>query len=141
MYKLLFVISFIFSLSLTTLGTTMSELTKCPDKPNCVITVPGYAKEGRVLSPISITTNKKEAHERMTKLLKKLEANIVDSNENYIKAEFTSSLFSFVDDVVFIFGDSEINFKSSSRKGYYDLGANKNRMEDIRFKFQQNDVL
>ncbi len=48
--------------------------------------------------------------------------------------EFTSFLLRFVDDVEFLFDDETktIHFRSASRTGYGDLGANRRRMEEIR---------
>ena len=54
----------------------------------------------------------------------------------YLRAEFTSTLFRFVDDVEFVVVPDEgvIHFRSCSRVGYSDLGANRRRMESLRKK-------
>ena len=62
---------------------------------------------------------------------------IVVDEPTYIHAEFTSALLGFVDDVEFLFAEREkvIHVRSASRVGYYDFGANHNRIERIRTLF------
>ena len=66
------------------------------------------------------------------------QARIVTREPDYIYVEFTSRLFRFVDDVEFLFDDTAgvIHFRSASRAGRSDLGANRRRMESIRAAFQ-----
>ena len=61
---------------------------------------------------------------------------IVTAKPAYVHAEFRSALFGFVDDVTFVFDDDErlIHFRSASRTGYYDFGANRNRMKEISLR-------
>ena len=67
-------------------------------------------------------------------LLELDEANIVDEQENYLYAEFTSSLMGYVDDVEFMSDAASgmTHVRSASRLGYSDLGANRKRIEAIR---------
>ena len=62
---------------------------------------------------------------------------IVEDEDTYIRAEFTSSIFKFVDDVEFYFDMSEdqIHFRSASRRGKTDFGVNKKRMKEISIKY------
>lgn len=121
------------------LGVIDNQLSKCPDKPNCVTSF--KHDEEHFLEPIEIVSNKERAHLKITGILtKNSSAKIITSSPDYIHAEFTSAIFKFIDDVEFYFGvDKKVHFRSASRKGHSDLGANKKRIEDIRFKFQQND--
>jgi uncharacterized protein (DUF1499 family) len=66
---------------------------------------------------------------------------IVTLEEDYIRAEFKSRIFGFVDDVEFWFDDEQkvIHFRSASRVGYSDLGANRKRMEKIRERFHSKE--
>ena len=63
------------------------------------------------------------------------------SGEDFIRAEFVSAIFRFVDDVEFYLDDRKkvIHVKSASRVGYSDLGVNRRRVENIRKKFNQNE--
>ena len=59
---------------------------------------------------------------------------LIAEDEAYLHYEFTSRLLRFVDDVEFVFdeGTKTIHFRSASRIGYGDHGANRDRMEEIR---------
>ena len=65
---------------------------------------------------------------------------ILVAKESYIRAEFTSALFRFVDDVEFYLsegqaGETVIHFRSASRVGSSDFGVNRKRIERVRSKF------
>lgn len=66
-------------------------------------------------------------------------ARIVEAADNYLHAEFTSALFRFVDDVEFLIDPAAhvIHFRSASRVGYSDLGANRRRMEELRRRWEE----
>ena len=61
-------------------------------------------------------------------------ATLTDEAESYLRYEFTSLIFRFVDDVEFFVDDvgEVIHFRSASRVGYSDLGANRRRMNQIK---------
>lgn len=65
------------------------------------------------------------------------------SDDNYIHAEFTSSIFRFVDDVEFYFETAEkiVQVRSASRKGYYDWGVNRRRIEKIRKSLDPKGII
>lgn len=65
-------------------------------------------------------------------------AKIVSTSDDYLHAEFTSAIFRFVDDVEFLIDPAAgvIHFRSASRIGYSDLGANRRRMEDLRRRWE-----
>jgi uncharacterized protein (DUF1499 family) len=58
---------------------------------------------------------------------------LVEQADNYLRFEITSLIFRFVDDVEFFVDDDEhlIHFRSASRVGHSDLGANRRRMNKI----------
>ena len=64
-------------------------------------------------------------------------AKVVKTDANYLHAEFTSRLMRFVDDVEFLLDDANnlIHFRSASRIGHSDMGANRKRMETITGNF------
>lgn len=55
---------------------------------------------------------------------------IVEESENYLRVEFTTAIMRYVDDVEFLIDDSAgvVHFRSASRVGYSDMGANRKRM-------------
>ena len=123
------------------LGVKDGKLNLCPDKPNCVVSYKD--SEDHFIDPIKYMEDKQTAYQKLSTIIEKEEnSKIITKNEDYIRAEFTSALFGFVDDVEFLFPDDEektIHVRSSSRIGHSDLGVNRKRIEMIRFKYTQND--
>jgi uncharacterized protein (DUF1499 family) len=65
---------------------------------------------------------------------------IITEQANYLRAEARSQFLRFVDDVEFLFDSQSqrIHFRSASRIGYSDLGANRRRMETFCRNFQRH---
>lgn len=148
LFKVIFVIVFLTSCSAPMpngLGIKSEKekvtLAACPEKPNCVISFKSDDNDEHFLAPIEIVSNKERAYKKIIGILQKNSSvTILTKNENYIHAQYTSSIFKFVDDVEFFFGiEGLVHFRSASRTGHSDLGVNRKRIEEIRFKFQQND--
>jgi len=121
-------------------GQMMHDKTKlapCPSSPNCVNSqVSGDKKhfiKALQLKETSLDTNRDKLLEVLNTLPR---VKVVVIDDNYIKAEFKSKLFSFVDDVEFVIAESHIDVRSASRTGYSDLGANRKRIEKIRSKLK-----
>ncbi len=118
------------------LGVTDGQLAPCPSSPNCVSTQATNPRHA--IEPLRFTGSADAARDRLVQVLKaQPRAKIITQTDNYIHAEFTSRLFRFVDDVEFFIDEekSVIHFRSASRVGYSDLGANRQRMEGIRQAF------
>ena len=122
------------------LGVENGALVQCPETPNCVNS---QAKdEKHFIEPILVTSTPLETKKHILKILsesKRSKNKVVESN--YIRAEFTSMVFHFVDDVEFYFPDTQsremlIHVRSASRVGHSDLGVNRKRIEQIRNKFK-----
>lgn len=122
------------------LGVHEGKLQACPDKPNCVVSF-DFGEQKNFLEPIKSEEDADRIKEKILGIVSKdKSAKIVEQSTDYLRAEYTSSLLSFVDDVEFWFGQTGlVHFRSASRLGYSDLGVNKDRIESIRFKFHQND--
>jgi len=112
-----------------------SKLPPCPQSPNCVCTESSDRRH--VIEPIPYTTSTPDAINTIVNILSSEKAKIVSKNEQYIRAEYRSKLFRFVDDVEFYFDNKTkvIHFRSASRIGYSDMGVNRKRMERIRGLF------
>ena len=114
----------------------------CPDSPNCVSTQ--EAREDFRVQPIYYSESTGEAKTRLRQIISEMpRATIVREQGNHLHVEFRSRIFKFVDDVEFYFDDeaSLIHSRSAAQKGYADLGANRNRFEEIRSKFHRGDKL
>ncbi|MCB2189039.1 MAG: DUF1499 domain-containing protein [Deltaproteobacteria bacterium] len=111
----------------------------CPDSPNCVssqASAPGHRVE-----PFSYAGWSREAAQRalLAALATLPRTAVVADQAAQVKATATSALFGFVDDLDFVFDDENhvIQVRSASRTGYWDLGVNARRIEDLREAFQQ----
>ena len=108
------------------------ELSPCPDSPNCVST---RSKDpGRAMPPLPYVGARQESMERLLQVLRGTKrSTLVLTNPTYLRVEFRSALFGFVDDAEFLFDDTErqIHFRSGSRTGYYDFGVNRHRMKEL----------
>ncbi len=61
-------------------------------------------------------------------------ATVTETRPDYLRAEFRSRVFRFVDDVEFLVDEHSrvIHVRSASRVGYSDLGVNRKRIESLR---------
>ena len=121
------------------LGVEQERLAACPSKPNCVNSQ--AEDKAHYISPILAKGSPEKIKTDILRVLSDFkEAKIITTDDVYIRAEFTSTLFRFVDDVEFYFPkipskDQNIYVRSASRVGRSDLGANKKRIENVRREF------
>ncbi len=123
-------------------GHTNGKFAPCPSSPNCVSSQ-SIEAESRI-DPLFFNGDATGAEEKLVVVLNAMKrVHIVARTEGYIHAEFTSALFRFVDDVEFYVNDQErvIHFRSASRVGYSDLGANRKRMEKIQRLFEKEEMM
>ena len=122
-----------------TLGVTEGKLAPCPTSPNCVSTQTD--SEAHQLPPVSWSGGREEAVARIKEVVGRdfSRARLIDEGPGYLRFEFRSLIFRFVDDVEFYIDEAaaEIHFRSASRVGHSDLGANKSRMQKISAAIKQ----
>jgi uncharacterized protein (DUF1499 family) len=127
-----------FSRRPSNLGVVDGRLAPCPDSPNCVST---FAQDAaHRMEPIPHTGPAQDAMAQIKAIVaSRPRTKIVTENDTYLHVEFTSALFRFVDDVEFLIDETKgkIHFRSASRAGYGDLGANRRRMQDFVDAFTQ----
>jgi uncharacterized protein (DUF1499 family) len=133
------VLMYVLSLSASrpaNLGVKDGKLAPCPASPNCVSTQAD--DEAHKIEPIRFTVTPAEALTKLKQALATVpRTQVVTETSDYLHAESTSLIFRFVDDVEF-WTDAKnkvIHFRSASRVGHSDLGANRARMEAIRKAF------
>lgn len=111
-----------------------TRLRPCPRSPNCVSSL-SEEDGGHRMEPIPLEGSPEDALERFRGILSsRARTEVVEEDGLYLRAEETSALLRFVDDVE-IEIDPEagvIHFRSASRVGWSDLGVNRRRMEEIR---------
>ena len=114
------------------------QFAPCPNSPNCV-----SSKSKKSASSIEPLHYEGEEHP-FTLIIPIIEnmsrASLITQEENYLRFEFRSMLFSFIDDVEFSYDPENhlIHMKSASRSGYLDFGVNRKRLERIRKHFNRN---
>lgn len=124
------------------LGLDDGQLKPCGTKPNCVSSQ--NSDDEHSIEAIKVDGAGMSVVGELTSLLKRLErVNIIQSNDRYVRAEFESRLFGFVDDVEFLIIEESpsltvIHVRSGSRLGYSDLGVNRERIEMIRQMLTSN---
>ncbi len=93
-----------------------------------------------VITPITYTGDGKTAFRRLADIIGKMDgATVVTSEPDYLYAQFQTRLLKFVDDVEFVLDEPAgvIQMRSASRLGIKDLGANRQRLEAIRTRFNE----
>jgi uncharacterized protein (DUF1499 family) len=114
----------------------------CPDTPNCVSSLaknPKYRVE-----PFKLKKDPKTSWDLVQKTVGQLpRTEVVSADNSDIHAECRSLIFRFVDDLTLHLISSKgiIHIRSASRTGYSDLGVNRRRLENLRKKLQQNDII
>lgn len=114
------------------------KLAPCPNSPNCVSSQSVDTEHAVV--PLRYRGAMEAAMHRLLDIIRaQKRTKIVQISGNYIHAELTSALFGFVDDVEFLIDDTAkvIHVRSASRVGYYDLGVNRRRVNDLRSRFEE----
>jgi uncharacterized protein (DUF1499 family) len=123
------------------LGVENGQLSNCPSTPNCVSSMTDNEKY--YIEPIITTGSQSEVKAQILEILSEFKsAKVTDLEDNYIRAEFTSNLFQFVDDVEFYFPETNseeivIHVRSASRVGHSDFGVNRKRIEQLRNRFNE----
>ena len=116
---------------LATSTTNASTLPPCPGSPNCVSS---QADDSHRIEPFKITGNTRAAIEKLRQVLEqRRDTTVITSDERSISVEFRTTL-GFVDDGLFLLDVSNnvIHVRSAARLGYWDLGKNRRRMEEVR---------
>ena len=127
----------------TTGGAAMdtARFSPCSASPNCVSS---EAQEGKhFVAPLRYDGDRLAARRKMIDLLKSQKrVTITDMQADYIRAEFRSLVFRFVDIVEFYFPQEDriVHVKSASQSGYYDFGVNRRRIEHLRKFFDKSVV-
>jgi uncharacterized protein (DUF1499 family) len=123
------------------LGINNGQLMPCPKTPNCVNSQ-AAVDEKHFIHPINFVGMQQEALSTLLAILRASKrTKIIVAEEDYIRAEFTSMVFRFVDDVEFYLSSTKaeqtiIHVRSASRVGYSDFGVNRKRIERIRSKLK-----
>jgi uncharacterized protein (DUF1499 family) len=146
--KLLLVAAFsiiaLYGLSMTSsrpsnLGVREGQLAECPDSPNCVSTQTD--RQTHRMESLPFSGERDDAVEKIKQIVARVSSRVklVEEKEGYLAYEFTSLMFRFIDDVEFLVDDEAgvVHFRSASRVGHSDLGANRRRMMKFSEEFNR----
>jgi len=122
--------------------TNANTFHSCPKSPTCVSSFENPDDETHYIQPIKYFLPKETTIKKIKKIIhNNPKAKIVESSDIYIRAEYTSAIFSFVDDIQFYFGTKNIiHIRSASRFGFNDFGKNRERVREIEFALQQSGL-
>ncbi len=107
-------------------GLVNGALRPCPGSPNCV----SSEMPDRDLEPLASSVD--GGWERLRKAVISLGGSIEREEPGYLHATFRSRVFGFVDDLECRQDGDVIQVRSASRLGWWDLGANRRRVERLR---------
>lgn len=111
-------------------------LAPCPERPNCVSSQ--ATKPSARVEPLRFADSPAAAWARLRQAVAAVGGRIEGEDEGSLRATFTSRIFRFVDDLEcrLVAGSGLIQVRSASRVGYWDLGANRRRVERLRAAFE-----
>ena len=107
-------------------GVENGRLRSCPGSPNCVVS------EGSDANVVPFFINDRGGWEGLRQAIISQGGNIEREDEGYLHATFRSRLFGFVDDLECRRDGTVVQVRSASRVGWWDLGANRRRVEQLR---------
>lgn len=123
-------LALVIAMTVTAMQVPLS-LPQCPESPNCVSS---QAIDSHQIEPFKFTGEARASFDRLHDLLAhRNNTTIISSDDMTIKVEFRTSL-GFVDDGLFVLDsiNNLIHIRSAARIGYWDMGKNRRRMEEIR---------
>jgi len=123
-------------------NTTSSGFLDCPDTPNCVSSLAKHPKHR--VEPFKLKKDPKTSWDLVQRAVGSLpRTKIVSADNSDIHAECRSRFFRFVDDLSLHLDVSNgiVHIRSASRIGYSDLGVNRRRVQSLRIKLQQKDII
>ncbi|MFA7405738.1 MAG: DUF1499 domain-containing protein [Pelobacteraceae bacterium] len=123
-------------MSINTPSGALTALPTCPESPNCVSS---QATDAHHIEPLAVTGEGREALEKLRRLLaERRDTTLISMGDTTLRVEFRTTL-GFVDDGLFVLDLSTnlIHVRSAARLGYWDLGKNRSRMEEIRQGFER----
>ena len=113
------------------LGIQEGRLAACPDSPNCVNSQASDAQHA--IKALALLGTPEQTQARLKALLSaEPQARVVEEAPGYLRAEYSSKLMRFVDDVEFMIGATAVEVRSASRLGYADFDVNRERIEQLR---------
>ena len=137
------IISIIFPMGIAYGGDEMKSvkiLERCPGSPNCVVSLEEFREDSHYIEPIFFKEEtSQEVKDKLLGILEKIGGKVVEEEESYVKAQFSSKVFRFKDIAQFVILPEKnmIMVRSEAETGWSDFGVNRKRMEKIRDEFSK----
>ena len=118
-------------------GLVEGRLKQCPDKPNCVSSEFESDAEHYIEPLVYSADEASQVLPSLKTIIREMGGSIQAEETDYLAATFTSSMFSFVDDLELRIDTSQktIHLRSASRVGRGDGGVNRKRVELLKNSF------
>jgi uncharacterized protein (DUF1499 family) len=116
----------------THLGHDSGKLAPMPSTPNAVSSQ--AKQESKKVIPVPYKESSEQTMAAVVKVLEQMGGNDIQTQEgNYVYTIFTTPMMRFHDDVEIFLDDAAqlVHFRSQSRAGKSDLGANRKRYEQF----------
>ena len=111
-------------------------LPPCPSSPNCVSSL---AADSHRIESLTVRGDAAASMERLKCILAaRKDTTIIAADASQIRVEFRT-LLGFVDDGLFLLDlpHGLIQLRSAARSGYWDIGKNRRRLEEIRGEYNR----
>ncbi|MEQ8230714.1 MAG: DUF1499 domain-containing protein [Gammaproteobacteria bacterium] len=115
-------------------GVVDGALAACAAAPNCVCSEVAQAGDAtHHVAPLALPPGAPEARwDAVVAAVRDAGGRIVSERDGYLHAVFRTPLFGFADDVELRLDGDAVHWRSASRVGHSDLGANRRRLEALR---------
>ncbi|MDB9867858.1 DUF1499 domain-containing protein [Pseudomonadales bacterium] len=113
------------------------RLSPCPAAPHCVTSEVDESASAYV-APIAMNgLTSQQARTLLISAMTEMQGQINTQTDRYLAASFKSKMFGFTDDLECRIDSAAglIQVRSASRLGYYDMGANRRRVNELRQRF------
>jgi len=120
----------------STVSAQSNPLPACPKSPNCFRSE--AESQNKKKQVMTFSGSMEAAQDALIEAVEKYPgAEFLKSEGPQVSFQFVTKLGKFTDDVQFLWDPAQqlIHFRSASRKGWSDMGANKRRMKKISKKY------
>lgn len=120
------------------LGVTNGKFAAIPETPNAVSSQTDI--ESKYVSPLPMTGSVQQTKNKILQCLREMKNNtVMTQKDNYIHAVFITPIMQYHDDVEFYIDTAtqNVQFRSASRVGKSDLGANRARYDIFKKLYLQ----
>uniref|UniRef100_A0A5Q0TEI9 DUF1499 domain-containing protein n=2 Tax=Vibrionaceae TaxID=641 RepID=A0A5Q0TEI9_9VIBR len=111
----------------------------CSSKPNCVSTQ--ETRKDYQVAPFVLTSSDISLSQIETVALSFPRTETIEKNDDYLHLTFTSLVLRFTDDVEIVKEGIHLHIRSKSRVGHSDFGVNRERLQKLRTKLLEQNLI